>query len=254
MAWDWIKVRESIHEDPAVLRIAANLGTRPEHIVGYLVKFWSWVSRNCHAGSVTGVTLVSLECVLNLPGFCDELVKVGWLEVEESDGETRINIPKYDRHLSQGAKARALASERQRSSRASRHASVTDVSQVCHTKTMTREEKRREEYTHTHTHGVESSFVSDSQKAEAIDRWCRYRLTQFGDLPGSEVVEAIQRQYAGWDAAKFSTAVDFSIAKQAKSILDPEIDFQKQSPARAKNGRPAKNYTMPHFVAPEGSS
>lgn len=243
MAWDWIKVRESIHEDPAVLRIAANLGTRPEHIVGYLVKFWAWVSRNCHAGSVTGVTLVSLECVLNLPGFCDELVKVGWLEVEESDGEIRINIPKYDRHLSQGAKARALASERQRSSRASRHASVQDVSQVCHTKTMTREEKRREEYTHTHTHGGESSFL-DSQKAEAINRWCRYRLTQFGDLPGSEVVEAIQREYAAWDAAKFSKAIDFSIAKQAKSILDPDVNFQQQPPGRPRAGKAKKDYTI----------
>ena len=145
MAQDWIKMREALHEDPAVLQMAALLGTRPEHVVGYCHKFWSWVSRNCHDGSVTGVTTLSLDAVLNLPGFCDMLVTVGWLEYDDADGRPVITIPHFDRHLSEGAKARALAAERQRKSRGKNNADVTNASRCKRDKSVTREEKRRED-------------------------------------------------------------------------------------------------------------
>jgi len=256
MSMDWIKVRECIHEDPAVLRMAANLGTRPEHIVGYCVKFWSWVSRNCHAGSVTGVTLVSLECVLNLPGFCDELRKVGWLEVEDVDGEPCIKIPKFDRHLSQGAKARALARDRQRSSRSTRHADVTNMSRSERDKTVTRERERvRERDIYTHTHGDGSFSDLDDTRAEAVDRWCDYRESQTGQRPADEVISAILRERGAWSPEQFSAAVDFSIARQAKSILDPAISFEKAAAERASHqrspGKPKKNYSIPQLSVTE---
>ena len=144
MAGDWIKMRESLHEDPAVLSMANALETRPEHVVGYCHRFWSWVSRNCHDGRVTGVRIVALESVLNLPGFVQMMRNVGWLEYDESDGIPVITIPKFDRHLSQGAKARGLNTERKR------HARVPDLSLSKRDKSKTREEKRREDiYTPT---------------------------------------------------------------------------------------------------------
>ena len=114
MAGDWIKIREDLHEDPAVLQIAQKLGTRPEHIVGYCVRFWAWVSRNCDAGSVTGVTLECVESVTNLPQFCHMLCEVGWLEYDDSGDTPIITIPHFERHLSQGAKQRVLTAERNR--------------------------------------------------------------------------------------------------------------------------------------------
>lgn len=256
MSMDWIKVRECIHEDPAVLRMAANLGTRPEHIVSYCVKFWSWLSRNCHAGSVTGVTLVSLECVLNLPGFCDELCKVGWLEYSEADGEPLIKIPNFERHLSQGAKARALARNRQRSARSQSHADVTNVSRSERDKSATRERERvRERDIYTHTHGDGSFSDLDQTRAEAVDRWCSYRESQTGQRPADEVISAILRERGAWSPEQFSAAVDFSIARQAKSILDPAISFEKAAAERASHqrlpGKPKKNYSIPQLSVTE---
>jgi hypothetical protein len=137
MAGDWIKMREDLHEDPAVLFIADKLATRPEHVVGYCHKFWSWVSRQCNAGTVTGVTLDSLGSVLSLPGFPQMLVEVGWLEYDNSASMPLIKIPNFERHLSQGAKARGLTALRVRNAR------VTEPLRSERNNSVTREEKRR---------------------------------------------------------------------------------------------------------------
>jgi len=77
MAGDWIKMRLDLPEDPAVMRMADELGVREEVVVGYLHAFWSWVSRQCNGESVTGVTLLSLGRRLNLHGFPELLCDVG---------------------------------------------------------------------------------------------------------------------------------------------------------------------------------
>ncbi len=141
MADDWIKMRESLHEDPAILEMAERLQTRPEHVVGYCHRFWSWVSRNCLDGVVHGVSLVSLGSVLSMPNFPELLCDVGWLEYTEKEGQKRIFIPKFDRHLSQGAKTRALATEKKRNQRLD---SVPKLSRNCPSEKGTREEKRRD--------------------------------------------------------------------------------------------------------------
>ena len=136
---NWLKVKDDLHEEPEVLEMARRLKTRPEHVVGYCIRFWGWVSRNCHDGTVTNVTLESLESVLTLPHFLSMMCDVGWLEYVESTSGTSIIIPNFDRHLSQSAKRRALEARRQAAYR------VTQASQKRHADTVTREEKRREE-------------------------------------------------------------------------------------------------------------
>lgn len=137
MSSNWLKIRENIHEDPAILRMAHKLNTRPEHVVGYCVKFWGWVSRNVvpnvsledgdtcpdlvpdvSSGIVPDVPIESLEAVLNVPGFLALLQEVGWLKCHEVDGKSLIVIPKMDRHLSESAKKRALDAEKKRKLRA----------------------------------------------------------------------------------------------------------------------------------------
>ena len=153
MADDWIKMRESLYEDPAVLKMAHLRGERPEHIVGYLHRFWSWVSRNmspenrdkCPAASVTGVPLLSVESVLNLPKFLDTMCQVGWLEYDDSGPEPIITIPKFERHLSQSAKRRALEAEKKRLQRATCPEAVQEMSPDNRDNNGTRVEKRRED-------------------------------------------------------------------------------------------------------------
>jgi len=154
MAGDWIKIREDLNEDPAVLRMAIAMNERPEHIVGYCTKFWAWISRNvspesrdnCPAASVTGVPLLSLEVALNLPGFLTALLAVDWLEYDDgagtADGQPIIHVPKLERHLSESAKKRALEAEKKRKQRAGKSPKAGDN---CPKETGTREEKRREE-------------------------------------------------------------------------------------------------------------
>ena len=145
MAGDWIKMREDLHEDPAVLRIASKLGnSRPEHVVGYLLRFWSWISRNTVDGVVEGVRLEDIEAVLNLPNFCRLLCEVGWLEFIESPAGCRLIVPNFERHLSNSAKRRATETRKKQAQRACPDFVPMATGQKPD-KTGTREEKRREE-------------------------------------------------------------------------------------------------------------
>jgi len=141
MAGDWIKMRIDLYEDPAVIEMADRMDEREEHIVGYCHKIWSWVSRQCGDGTATGVALVSLGRVVNLPGFPELMCDVGWLEYDDSGERPVIKIPKFERHLSQSAKQRAVKTKNKQSERSR----VADVSPSKGDIDATREEKRREE-------------------------------------------------------------------------------------------------------------
>ena len=115
---NWIKMRDDLHEDPTVLLLAGELQVRPETIVGYLHRFWGWVSRKTNDGTLSHVNIVEVEQVLGLPTFLQRLCNVGWLEfVEVAGGRGQMIIPHFDRHLSQGAKRRIVEAERKRAYR-----------------------------------------------------------------------------------------------------------------------------------------
>ena len=140
-------MRLDLHEDPAVIEMADRMEVREEVICGYLHKIWAWASRQCHAGSVTGVTLVSLGRVTNLPGFPEMMRDVGWLaEDADSDGRPVIVFPNFDRWLEKSAKSRLLSAQRQRAKRNSHDDGVTNVTKVSRSQrdqTVTTEEERR---------------------------------------------------------------------------------------------------------------
>lgn len=129
MAGDWIKVRVRLVDDPAVLAISTRFGMLPETVVGYLIRAWSWATDQLVDGHASGVTLAHFDRVVGLPNFGESLVQVGWLKATKSG----LIFPKWDRHLSQGSKARALATNRQSHKR---HGESV---------TKTRPEKRRAE-------------------------------------------------------------------------------------------------------------
>jgi len=129
-------MRDDLHEDPAVTKIARMMGgpggppKRPEEVIGYLLRFWSWASRNTRDGVIDGLTLVDIESLLAMPNFLHYLRDAGWLEFIESTNGCQVLVPNFDRHLSEGAKQRALRTERKRSERLkSRRTSVALLSQ-----------------------------------------------------------------------------------------------------------------------------
>ena len=217
MAGDWIKMRIDLMEDPAVMQMADELEVREEAVVGYCHALWSWVSRQCHADSVTGVTLASLGRRINLPGFPELMCDVGWLEYDDTGSQPVIRIPNFDRHLSQSAKKRANAANRQ----ATKRKAVTLVSHPERDGSVTREEKRREEK-NIHTHPQAEEF------ADEWKRWCEFRFSvdgkQIPEVQADAIIMELHRR--GTDKAKRD--IDFSIQKGARSILDSNNDFGKR--------------------------
>lgn len=121
MAGDWIPMRLDLCEDPAVLQMADILGESDEYVVGCLHRVWSWASRNCHDGTVTGVTKMSLSRAVKLPKVVDAMCSVGWLiEGKTSDGASFIVFPKWENWLSKSAKSRLQNAMNQRISRESK--------------------------------------------------------------------------------------------------------------------------------------
>jgi hypothetical protein len=153
MAGDWIPMRLDLCDDPAVLEMADIIDQPDEYVVGCLHKVWSWASRNCHDGTVTGVTILSLSRAVKLPTAVAAMAKVGWLvEGKGEDGRPFISFPKWENWLSKSAKARLQNSMNQRNARElkeleaakaakERHDSVTALSRSDSDKTVTTVQK-----------------------------------------------------------------------------------------------------------------
>lgn len=163
MAGDWIPMRIDLYEDPAVILMAEKLGVREEVVVGYLHRVWSWLSRQCRDGKVTGVSISSLERLLNLPGFVTAMCETWWMEESIDEfGVPVLTIPNWDTWMSQSAKTRIVGTKRQQKRRGQNDTSES-VSRSQRDKSVTREEKRRE-------HSEFSSLQSDSQSGKAFEK------------------------------------------------------------------------------------
>ena len=141
MAGDWIKIEMATPDKPEVFAMAAELGIDPDAVVGKLVRFWSWCDQQSIDGNAIPVTQTFLDRITHQPGFSDALRKVGWLEVRSGS----LQVPHFDRHNGQSAKARAESNRRVAKHRTVKgnSAGVTDVTQKPLQKPLP--EKRREE-------------------------------------------------------------------------------------------------------------
>lgn len=210
MAGDWIKIRECLHEDPAVLAMAERLETSPETVVGYLVKFWSWVSRNSSNGCLGNVRKMSLDCLIGVQEWSDALIDVGWLVVDKHD---RMTIPKFDKHLSNSAKARAENAARKRKYREKtiapppkeRPENVQKMSHGFADKNRTREEKRREE-------SIEERKCKKKEPASppTVDQVVEYVSAHNLPIDARDFVDYYSAQ--GWKLANGRPLVDWQAA------------------------------------------
>lgn len=130
MAGDWIKLRVDLHDDPAVIGIAAETGLDEFAVVGRLTRLWSWADRQSRDGHASSVTVAWLNRYVQRDGFAEAMQKAGWLIVANGG----VSFPNFDRHNGKPAKDRALAKDRK----------VTQRSRDERDVTVTREEKRRD--------------------------------------------------------------------------------------------------------------
>ena len=163
MAGDWIKMRTALANDPAVIAIALDLDKSEFEVVGMLHHLWSWADSQSQDGHIKRVTEKWIDRYVHHTGFAKSMVSAGWLVIEEAG----ITFPNFERHNGESAKKRAEAAERQRISRENKKlVGVTDSSQDSCDKSVTREEKRREE--NKDQKPMSSAEPSDPVKVERI--------------------------------------------------------------------------------------
>lgn len=141
---DWIKVDVSTSQKIEVFTMAEILDLDDHLVLGKLIVLWCWADANTIDGHAHNVTKVTIDRVVGHKGFANALLdhRVGWLKESPSGDLTFSN---FDRHNGKGAKKRADDARR----KAKQRAVSVNKSDKCPvkgvTKTVTREEKIREE-------------------------------------------------------------------------------------------------------------
>jgi len=97
-----------LRDSPEVIGISLALGMDPDLVVGKLHRFWSWANTHSGNGEMPHITAEFLDRFVECSGFSKALSTEGWLRVTQYG----IVIPDFDKHNSQAAKARSLATKR----------------------------------------------------------------------------------------------------------------------------------------------
>lgn len=143
MAGDWIKMRQDLHDDPAVVQIALLIDTEEDSVVGKLHRLWCWADKHTTDGTAPAITSKWVDRYVSKTGFADAMAKAGWISFS-ADG---VTFPSFDIHNGQSAKVRAEASIRQRLSRKNRDEGVTGVARTSIPKPFTRHVLNRDGFT-----------------------------------------------------------------------------------------------------------
>lgn len=220
MAGDFVMVQFATPRKPEVLRMASILEVPPAQAFGLCVITWMWFDEQSEDGHVSGVTPVTLDAVVGHVGFSDALRQVGWLNVRDG----ALQLPNFDRLMGESSKKRAKDAKRQQKHR---HKSVTKVSQNQCDKSVTKEEKRREEKSNTPkapkgavvTLPELPLILNTPQVRSSLEQWLKYkgraykpqgmtamvnRAETIAREQGTQaIVDAIERAMAngwkGWD-------------------------------------------------------
>lgn len=97
---NFLVIRHDLNQDVAVLKMTALLSLRYEFfdvdlLIGKLCRLWSFVDRHTEGGYVVGATRETLDLLVNLDGFTDALVAVGWVEIDLGGAR----IVQFERYL-----------------------------------------------------------------------------------------------------------------------------------------------------------
>ncbi len=113
MAGDWIKMRSNLWDDPRIARLCDLTESTEATCIGAL--YWLWASADQHSedGIMHGLTIRSIDRKVNLLGFGDALIAVGWL----ADHPEGVRIVRFEEHNGKSAKRRCSEAVRKMSAR-----------------------------------------------------------------------------------------------------------------------------------------
>lgn len=180
MAGDWMKIELELPDKPEVHSIAAMLNIEPDGVVGKLIRIWQWFDKHTTDGNAYGVTYALPDRISGVTGFGEAMSFVGWLEQKDKV----LHMPKFDRHTSESAKKRAQTQKRVAKSRANDSESCNaECNAAGVTKTLPREEKRREVNTSSVPDGFDlfwDAYGKKTGKVNAVREW--KKISPSGDL------------------------------------------------------------------------
>jgi len=211
MSGDWIKMRDDLTEDPAVVSIAASTDLDEFAVVGRLHALWAWADKHSVDGNAVSVTPQWIDRKVSCPGFAAAMIESQWLE---SDGKT-VTFPRFDRHNGETAKKRAVTNKRvaehrevKRSSNADVNANgVTGVTQQALQKALP--EKRREEKKEQDQNLLFDAGAPNESRDRFEEFWLAYP-TKVGKKPCA----------AKWKARKLDRVADVILADVRRRIAD----------------------------------
>ena len=181
MAGDWLKFEKATLEKPEVFEIAAILGLDPDAVIGKLLRVWNWFDDQSRDGHASVTVLSLLDRYSGVTGFVDAMEKVGWI----SKTNDCLILPNFDRHNGTPAKSRALGTKRKQKSRERHGDSVTKTGQK-RDKSVTREEKRREENNPTPLE-IRVGKLLNRKETTRMNEKERAALKQIGEPPEEEL-------------------------------------------------------------------
>ena len=159
MAGDWIKMRQDLHEDPAVVQIALLTDIDEDSVVGKLHKLWCWADKHTTDGTAPAITKTWVDRYVSKSGFADAMNIAGWISFSDSG----VMFPSFDIHNGHSAKSRAEASVRQRLSRKNRDEGVTGIARTSIPKPFVRHVLNRDNYTCVYC-GTESDQATEASR------------------------------------------------------------------------------------------
>lgn len=231
MAGDWIKMTVGLGDCPEVIALADAFDMPTDQVVGVMFRFWSWADSHLEDGHARGVTPKWLDDFIRVPKFTENLAKVGWIHV----GKRGLSIPSFDKHMSQSAKSRALATRRKQSQRSQkRHARGG---------TETRPEKRREESI-TNTPPAPSAPPARAREGSpamgVIFEWEKHRGRPLSHMEAEQVQQSCEQ----FGAVRVREAVDAAVKAAAKSWKYVEVALENGN-SKAPKPRPPKPKKCP---------
>jgi hypothetical protein len=193
MAGDWIKMRDDLYDDPAVISIGASTGLDEYGVVGRLHKLWSWADRHSLDGNALSVTRAWIDRYLSCDNFADSLFQAGWLV--GVDGA--LSLHNFDRHNGETAKKRAQTNKRVAEHREKQRNSNADSVTHSVTESVTREEKRREEKKEPDARAsrLPESWIPDADDVE-------FCVAERPDLDVSSVADQFRDYWVAQPGAK----------------------------------------------------
>jgi hypothetical protein len=98
----WIKMRVNLERDEAIVLMAKELHRNEFTIIGMCYAFWSFADAQTKDGLLKHPFRWIDDNIVNCPGFCVAMQRVGWLSITEE----YVDILKWDRHNGKSAKKR----------------------------------------------------------------------------------------------------------------------------------------------------